>query len=38
MLHDPEFIVQITMLLKASVPLWKAGDQSDFERYREAGR
>ncbi len=37
-LHDPEFIVQITMLLKASVPLWKAGDQSDFERYREAGR
>lgn len=33
-LHDPEFIVQITMLLKATVPLWKAGDQSDFERYR----
>lgn len=33
-LHDPEFIVQITMLLKASVPLWKAGDQSDFERFR----
>lgn len=34
-LHDPEFIVQITMLLKASVPLWQAGDQSDFERFRE---
>ncbi|MEH3034325.1 MAG: helix-turn-helix domain-containing protein [Aeromicrobium erythreum] len=33
-LHDPEFIVQITMLLKASVPLWKAGDQSDFELFR----
>jgi len=33
-LHVPEFIVQITMLLKASVPLWKAGDQSDFERFR----
>lgn len=32
-LSDPEFIVQITMLLKASVPLWKAGDQSDFERF-----
>lgn len=34
-LHDSEFIVQITMLLKASVPLWKAGDQSDFERFRD---
>ncbi|KAA1380142.1 helix-turn-helix domain-containing protein [Aeromicrobium fastidiosum] len=34
-LHDPEFIVQITMLLKASVPLWQAGDQSDFERFRD---
>lgn len=33
-LHDPDFIVQITMLLKASVPLWKAGDQSDFELFR----
>ncbi len=32
-LHDPEFIVQITMLLKASLPLWRAGDQSDFERF-----
>ncbi len=30
-LQDPEFIVQITMLLQASVPLWNAGDQSDFE-------
>lgn len=33
-MHDTEFLVQLTMLLKASVPLWKAGDQSDFERYR----
>ncbi len=34
-LHEPDFILQITMLLKASVPLWKAGDQSDFERFHE---
>ncbi len=33
-LHDSEFVVQLTMLLKASVPLWIAGDQSDFERFR----
>ena len=33
-LRDPETVVQLTMLLKASVPLWKTGDQSDFERYR----
>ena len=32
-LRDPEFIVQLTMVLKASVPLWVAGDQSDFERF-----
>jgi hypothetical protein len=38
-LHDPEFVVQLTMVLKASVPLWVAGDQSDFERYwTEEGR
>jgi hypothetical protein len=37
-LHDPEFVVQVTMLLKASVPLWKAGDQSDFERFRAQGQ
>lgn len=36
-LREPEFMVQITMLLKASVPLWKAGDQSDFERYHQDG-
>ncbi len=33
-LREPEFTVQITMVLKASVPLWKAGDQSDFERFQ----
>lgn len=33
-LRDPEFMVQVTMVLKASVPLWRAGDQSDFERFR----
>lgn len=32
-LQDPEFIVVLTMLLKASVPLWVAGDQSDFEDF-----
>ncbi|WP_148046027.1 helix-turn-helix domain-containing protein [Nocardioides marmoriginsengisoli] len=36
-LHDPELVVQLTMLLKASVPLWKAGDQSDFERFHTEG-
>ncbi|UUW92043.1 helix-turn-helix domain-containing protein [Pimelobacter simplex] len=34
-LHDPDFVIQLTLLLKASVPLWIAGDQSDFERFRE---
>lgn len=33
-LHDPEFVVGLTLVLKASVPLWKAGDQRDFERFR----
>lgn len=33
-LRDPTFVIQVTMILKASVPLWKAGDQSDFERFR----
>lgn len=32
-LHDPEFVVQVTMVLKATVPLWKAGDHADVERY-----
>lgn len=31
-LHNSEFVVQVTMLLKASIPLWRAGDQSDFDR------
>lgn len=34
-LHDPDFVIQMTLLLKASVPLWLAGDQSDFERFRD---
>lgn len=34
-LHDPDFVIQLTLLLKASVPLWIAGDQSDFQRFRE---
>lgn len=33
-LLDPEFVLQMTMLLKASVPLWLAGDRSDFERFQ----
>lgn len=36
-LHDPDLVVQLTLLLKASVPLWKAGDQSDFELFRREG-
>ncbi len=32
-LHDPDMIVQLTLLLTASVPMWKAGDQSDFDRF-----
>jgi hypothetical protein len=35
-LHDPEFILQVTMVLKTSVPMWKAGNQSDFERFRDS--
>jgi hypothetical protein len=35
-LRDPGFVMQLTMVLKASVPLWVAGDQSDFERYEES--
>lgn len=30
-LRDSESVVQLTMLLKASIPLWRAGDQSDFD-------
>ncbi len=34
-LHDPEFVLQMTMVLKTSLPMWKAGNQSDFERFRD---
>ena len=33
-LQNPEFVLQVTMLLKASIPLWKAGDHSDFDNSR----
>jgi hypothetical protein len=33
-LRNPEFVVPVTMVLKASVPLWASGDRSDFERFR----
>jgi len=33
-LHDPEFVTQLLLVLKASVPLWLAGDQSDFQLYK----
>lgn len=34
-LHDPEFVLQMTMVLKTSLPMWKAGNQSDFDRFRD---
>lgn len=33
-LQDAEFVVQVTMILKASLPLWKAGDRTDVDRFR----
>ncbi len=35
-LHDPEFVIQITLVLKSSLLLWKGGDQSDFELFRDS--
>jgi DNA-binding PucR family transcriptional regulator len=32
-LQDPDFVLQLTLVLKASVPMWKAGNQSDFELF-----
>jgi hypothetical protein len=32
-LHDPDFILKMTMVLKTSLQMWKAGNQSDFERF-----
>lgn len=34
-LRDPEFVVQMTLALKSSLPLWKAGDQSDFDLFHD---
>ncbi|WP_376707709.1 hypothetical protein [Nocardioides alcanivorans] len=36
LLHDPEFVVTVTILLKATVPMWKAGDLSDVAIYKAA--
>src|SRR5690606_6807612 len=36
LLHDPDYVVSVTMLLKATVPLWKAGDLTDIESFRAA--
>ena len=36
LVHDPEFVLQMTMVLKTSLLMWKAGNQSDFERFRES--
>jgi len=35
LLSDPEFVVLVTLVLKASVPMWKGGDQKDFDLFRE---
>jgi hypothetical protein len=37
-MQDPEFLVTLTMLLKASVPMWQSGDHRDFERYKATHR
>ena len=34
-LQDPETVLQLTMVLKASVPLWTSGNQEDFRLARE---
>ncbi|WP_183407782.1 helix-turn-helix domain-containing protein [Nocardioides marmoriginsengisoli] len=34
-LHDPEFVIQITLVLKSSLLLWKGGDQRDFDLFRD---
>lgn len=34
-LRNPEFVIQMTLVLKASVAMWKGGDQSDFELFRD---
>lgn len=34
-LHDPTLITAISLTLRATLPLWQAGDSSDFDAYRE---
>jgi len=36
--QDPARLVQMLMVLEATLPLWTAGDQSDVERYRAERR
>ncbi|MFS3129366.1 helix-turn-helix domain-containing protein [Nocardioides sp. Bht2] len=33
-LRDPEFIGMVTLLLRATVPLWRSGDDADLEAFR----
>jgi sugar diacid utilization regulator len=33
-LRDPEQVVRMMFVLKATVPLWRAGDRHDLERFR----
>lgn len=34
-LRDPEAILRITLVLKSSLPLWKAGDHTDFDLFHQ---
>lgn len=34
-LRDPEYVLRLTLVLKSSVPLWKAGDHSDFDLFKD---
>lgn len=37
-LRDPDFTTQLIMVLRSSLPLWKAGDHGDFERWKKRGK
>lgn len=37
-LRDPDFTTQLIMVLRSSLPLWKAGDQGDFARWNKRGK
>ncbi|WP_235738009.1 PucR family transcriptional regulator [Nocardioides alcanivorans] len=34
LLHDPDYVISVTTLLKATVPLWKAGDLTDVQSFK----